>query len=126
RLRALAAALKPRSGSIRLGGASIAGMTPEAVIRRGIALVPEGRHVFPKLTVEENLTIGGITRNDREGPRDDAQRWLARFPILGERAGQVAGTLSGGEQQQLAVARALMSRPRLLLLRRPPPRPRPV
>jgi branched-chain amino acid transport system ATP-binding protein len=118
-LRALAGALKPRSGSIRFDGASIAGMTPEAVVRRGIALVPEGRHVFPKLTVEENLTIGGITRNDREELRDDAQRWLARFPILGERAGQMAGTLSGGEQQQLAVARALMSRPRLLLLDEP-------
>ena len=118
-LRALAGALKPRSGSIRFDGASIAGLTPEAVVRRGIALVPEGRHVFPKLTVEENLTIGGITRNDREELRDDAQRWLARFPILGERAGQMAGTLSGGEQQQLAVARALMSRPRLLLLDEP-------
>jgi branched-chain amino acid transport system ATP-binding protein len=118
-LRALAGALKPRSGSIRFDGASIAGMTPEAVVRRGIALVPEGRHVFPKLTVEENLSIGGITRSDREELRDDAQRWLARFPILGERAGQMAGTLSGGEQQQLAVARALMSRPRLLLLDEP-------
>ena len=118
-LRTLAGALKPRSGSIRFDGGSIAGMTPEAVVRRGIALVPEGRHVFPKLTVEENLTIGGITRNDREELRDDAQRWLARFPILGERAGQMAGTLSGGEQQQLAVARALMSRPRLLLLEEP-------
>jgi branched-chain amino acid transport system ATP-binding protein len=118
-LRSLAGALKPRSGSIRFDGASIAGMTPEAVVRRGIALVPEGRHVFPKLTVEENLTIGGITRNDREELRDDAARWLGRFPILGERAGQLAGTLSGGEQQQLAVARALMSRPRLLLLDEP-------
>jgi branched-chain amino acid transport system ATP-binding protein len=118
-LRTLAGALKPRSGSIRFDGASLAGMTPEAVVRRGIALIPEGRHVFPKLTVEENLTIGGITRNDREELRDDAQRWLARFPILGERAGQMAGTLSGGEQQQLAVARALMSRPRLLLLDEP-------
>ncbi len=118
-LRTLVGALKPRSGSIRFDGASIAGMTPEAVVRRGIALVPEGRHVFPKLTVEENLTIGGITRNDREELRDDAGRWLTRFPILGERAGQMAGTLSGGEQQQLAVARALMSRPRLLLLDEP-------
>ncbi len=118
-LRTLAGALRPRSGSIRLDGASIAGMTPEAVVRRGVSLIPEGRRVFPKLTVEENLTVGGITRMDREELRADARRWLQRFPILGERSGQLAGTLSGGEQQQLAVARALMSRPRMLLLDEP-------
>jgi branched-chain amino acid transport system ATP-binding protein len=118
-LRTLAGALKPRAGSVRFDGASIAGMTPEAVVRRGVALIPEGRHVFPKLTVEENLTIGGITRSDREELRADARRWLGRFPILGERSDQLAGTLSGGEQQQLAVARALMSRPRMLLLDEP-------
>jgi branched-chain amino acid transport system ATP-binding protein len=118
-LRTLAGALKPRSGSVRFDGSSIVGMGPEAVVRRGIALIPEGRHVFPKLTVQENLTIGGITRSDREELRADAQRWLERFPILGERSGQLAGTLSGGEQQQLAIARALMSRPRMLLLDEP-------
>jgi branched-chain amino acid transport system ATP-binding protein len=118
-LRSLAGALKPRSGTIRFDGSSIAGMSPEAIVRRGVALVPEGRHVFPKLTVEENLTIGGITRTDRDELRDDAERWLTRFPILGERSAQLAGTLSGGEQQQLAIARALMSCPRMLLLDEP-------
>ncbi len=118
-LRTLAGALKPRSGAVRFDGSSIVGMAPEAIVRRGVALVPEGRHVFPKLTVEENLTIGGITRTDRDELRGDTQRWLETFPILGERSAQLAGTLSGGEQQQLAIARALMSRPRMLLLDEP-------
>jgi branched-chain amino acid transport system ATP-binding protein len=118
-LRTLAGALKPRSGSVRFEGSSIVGMTPEAVVRRGVALIPEGRHVFPKLTVEENLRVGGITRTDHDRLRDDVDRWLTRFPILGERSTQLAGTLSGGEQQQLAVARALMARPRMLLLDEP-------
>jgi branched-chain amino acid transport system ATP-binding protein len=118
-LRTIAGALKPRSGSIVFDGASMAGLSPEAVVRRGIAMVPEGRHIFPKLTVEENLAIGGITRRDTEEVRGDTANWFERFPILGERSRQLAGTLSGGEQQQLAVARALMSRPRLLLLDEP-------
>ncbi len=118
-LRTLAGALRPRRGSVTFDGAVLTGLVPEVVVRRGVALVPEGRRVFPALTVEENLTIGGIARDDREELRADADRWLARFPILGERAGQLAGTLSGGEQQQLAIARALMSRPRLLLLDEP-------
>jgi branched-chain amino acid transport system ATP-binding protein len=118
-LRTLAGALKPQRGSVEFDGGALTGLVPEAVVRRGVALVPEGRHVFPNLTVQENLTIGGIARADHDGLRADAERWLARFPILGERAGQFAGTLSGGEQQQLAIARALMSRPRLLLLDEP-------
>jgi branched-chain amino acid transport system ATP-binding protein len=118
-LRTIAGAHKPKSGDVRFDGASIVGMSPEAVLRKGVALVPEGRKIFPNLTVQENLAIGGITRKDREELRDDADRWLTRFPILGERSDQLAGTLSGGEQQQLAVARALMSRPRLLLLDEP-------
>ncbi len=118
-LRTIAGALKPQQGSVVFDGEGLTGLVPEAVVRRGVALVPEGRHVFPNLTVQENLTIGGITRSDQEVLRDDTERWLARFPILGERATQLAGTLSGGEQQQLAIARALMSRPRMLLLDEP-------
>jgi branched-chain amino acid transport system ATP-binding protein len=118
-LRTLAGALKPQRGSVVFDGGALTGLAPEAVVRRGVALVPEGRHVFPHLTVQENLTIGGIARTDHDELRADTERWLARFPILGERAGQFAGTLSGGEQQQLAIARALMSRPRMLLLDEP-------
>lgn len=118
-LRTLAGAMKPQHGSVTFDSKRMAGLAPETVLRRGISLVPEGRHVFPNLTVEENLTIGGATRRDRDGLRADTDRWLGRFPILGERSRQLAGTLSGGEQQQLAIARALMSRPRLLLLDEP-------
>ncbi len=118
-LRTLAGALKPQHGSVAFDGTPLTGLVPESVVRRGVALVPEGRHVFPNLTVQENLTIGGIARTDRDELRTDTERWLARFPILGERASQLAGTLSGGEQQQLAIARALMSRPRMLLLDEP-------
>jgi branched-chain amino acid transport system ATP-binding protein len=118
-LRTLAGALKPQHGSVVFDGRALTGLVPEVVVRRGVALVPEGRHVFPGLTVEENLNVGGSARTDRDELRADAERWLARFPILGERARQLAGTLSGGEQQQLAIARALMSRPRMLLLDEP-------
>ena len=118
-LRTIAGALKPQHGSVSFDGRSLTGLVPEVVVRRGVALAPEGRHVFPNLTVEENLTIGGIARTDHEELRADIERWLVRFPILGERATQMAGTLSGGEQQQLAIARALMSRPRMLLLDEP-------
>lgn len=118
-LRGIAGALKPQSGSVTFDSRSLVGLAPEDVLRRGIALVPEGRHVFPKLTVEENLIIGGIARKDRDEIRADADRWLTRFPILGERSKQFAGTLSGGEQQQLSIARALMSKPRMLLLDEP-------
>jgi branched-chain amino acid transport system ATP-binding protein len=118
-LRTIAGALKPQRGTISFDGRPLHGLTPEAVVRRGVALVPEGRHVFPNLTVQENLAIGGIARTDRDELQADAERWFERFPILGERSGQLAGTLSGGEQQQLVIARALMSRPHMLLLDEP-------
>jgi branched-chain amino acid transport system ATP-binding protein len=118
-LRTIAGALRPHTGSVSLGGEPITGLAPEDVVRRGVALVPEGRRVFPALSVEENLLVGGIARRDAKGLQADLQRLFAMFPILGERRGQAAGTLSGGEQQQLAIARALMSRPSLLLLDEP-------
>jgi branched-chain amino acid transport system ATP-binding protein len=118
-LRTLAGALKPQHGQVVFDGNPLTGLVPEVVLRKGVSLVPEGRKVFANLTVEENLTIGGITRADHDELHGDIERWLARFPILGQRATQMAGTLSGGEQQQLAIARALMSRPRMLLLDEP-------
>ena len=118
-LRTIAGALKPQRGTVTFEGTRLTGLVAEDVLRRGVALVPEGRHVFPRLTVAENLAVGGIARRDRDALKQDADGLLERFPILGERAGQMAGTLSGGEQQQLAIARALMSRPRMLLLDEP-------
>jgi branched-chain amino acid transport system ATP-binding protein len=114
-----AGVLRPRRGSIRLNGEEIAGAAPHAIVARGIALVPENRLVFPSMTVVENLHAGAYQRADRAAIAEDTQRMLARFPALRERAAQAAGTLSGGEQQMLAVARALMSRPKLLLMDEP-------
>ena len=111
--------LTPRRGSIRLAGADITGRSPSAVVGRGIALVPENRLVFPGMTVRDNLYAGAYQRRDRAGIEADVDRMLARFPVLQARVGQEAGTLSGGEQQMLAVARALMSRPTLLLMDEP-------
>jgi branched-chain amino acid transport system ATP-binding protein len=118
-LRTIAGALRPHAGTVTFEGRRITGKGPEEVVRLGVASVPEGRHVFPHLTVEENLAVGAMSRTDREAIRGDAAAFLERFPILGERSRQMAGTLSGGEQQQLAIARALMSRPRMLLLDEP-------
>ena len=113
----IAGLLKPRKGSIRFGNDEIAGAPPHAIVARGIALVPENRLVFAKMSVLENLRAGAYQRKDPiEG---DIERMFARFPRLKERSTQEAGTLSGGEQQMLAVARALMSRPRLLLMDEP-------
>jgi len=106
-----------RSGAIELGGKLLRG-GPEAAARAGIAHVPEGRGTFVELTVQENLRLGAYTRRDR-GVKDDIGRVADYFPWIAERGGQRAGTLSGGEQQMLALARALMSRPRLLLLDEP-------
>ncbi len=117
-LKALAGLLRPASGTIHYNGRDVTGMPAYELVRLGIALVPEGRGVFGRLTVEENLAMGAYSRDD---PRvaDDYERAFALFPRLAERRRQFAGTLSGGEQQMLAIARALMSRPKLLLLDEP-------
>ncbi|MGD9712156.1 MAG: ABC transporter ATP-binding protein [Thermomicrobiales bacterium] len=111
--------VRPVSGAIGFDGRQIVGLSPEAILRQGIAPVMEGRRVFPSLTVEENLRLGAATVRDREQYQEDLDRWTTFFPILRERLHRPAGNLSGGQQQMLAVARALMSRPRLLLMDEP-------
>jgi branched-chain amino acid transport system ATP-binding protein len=111
--------LKPRRGSIRFAGEELAGRAPHDIVARGVALVPENRLVFPTMTVTDNLAAGAYQRRDKVAIAQDIERMFARFPRLKERAEQQAGTLSGGEQQMLAVARALMSRPKLLLMDEP-------
>ncbi len=118
-LGAIAGDVAAQSGRILFDGAELRGLPSDAIVRRGIALVPEGRHIFASLTVRENLTLGATIRADRAAARADIDRFLSIFPILRERAGQPAGRLSGGEQQQLAIARALLARPRLLMLDEP-------
>jgi branched-chain amino acid transport system ATP-binding protein len=113
----VAGLLKPRKGSIRFLDQEISSLPPHAIVSRGIALVPENRLVFPSMTVLENLHAGAYQR--KNGFAEDIDRVFARFPRLKERAAQQAGTLSGGEQQMLAVGRALMSRPKLLLMDEP-------
>jgi branched-chain amino acid transport system ATP-binding protein len=118
-LMTIAGVLKPTQGTITFEGQSIVGQSPEEIVRKGLALVPEGRRIFPGLTVEENLRLGAAIRSDRVAVQQDIDEMCTRFPILGERLNQAAGTLSGGEQQQLAIARGLMSRPSLLMLDEP-------
>jgi branched-chain amino acid transport system ATP-binding protein len=115
----IAGILQPRRGSIRLDGTELAGLSPARIVSRGVALVPENRLVFPQMSVHENLLAGAYQRRDRAGINTDIERMYARFSRLKERRDQLAGTLSGGEQQMLAVARGLMSRPRVLLMDEP-------
>jgi branched-chain amino acid transport system ATP-binding protein len=119
-LRTIAGLNTPRQGRVLMNDASIVGRPPERLVGEGITLVPEGRHIFGSLTVEENIRLGAVTRTDgRLAVKTDLDKMLALFPILRERLRQRAGQLSGGEQQMLAIARALMAAPKLLLLDEP-------
>jgi branched-chain amino acid transport system ATP-binding protein len=118
-LRAISGLLPATAGRILLDGREIQGRQPADILDAGIAHCPEGRRVFPYLTVEENLSMGAYVRRDRQAVAEDLQTVCAHFPILAERRRQMAGTLSGGEQQMLAIGRALMARPRLILFDEP-------
>jgi branched-chain amino acid transport system ATP-binding protein len=118
-LRAISGILKPRSGSITFNGDRIDGVEGHEIVAKGICQSPEGRRIFPKMTVDENLDLGAFLRNDKNEIANDRQRVLELFPRLQERIDQKAGTMSGGEQQMLAVGRALMGSPKLLLLDEP-------
>ncbi|MBC8021820.1 MAG: ABC transporter ATP-binding protein [Burkholderiales bacterium] len=118
-LRAITGLVRPAAGAVRYDGVDISRMKPHEIARRGLALVPEGRGVFAQLTIEENLAMGAYARSDPGAVAADIERAFTLFPRLRERRKQTAGTLSGGEQQMLAIARALMMRPKLLLLDEP-------
>jgi branched-chain amino acid transport system ATP-binding protein len=118
-LRTLSGLLKPLAGKITFNGEVINEMSAHKIVARGLAHSPEGRRIFPRLTITENLQLGAFLRKDAAGIQQDIERAYTLFPILGERRSQAAGTLSGGEQQMLAMGRALMSRPKLLMLDEP-------
>ena len=118
-LRTISGLHPPLSGSIAFEGKPLAGIPAHDIVALGVAHSPEGRHIFPRMSVEENLLLGAFLRKDKEGIQDDVKRAYELFPILGERRKQAAGLFSGGEQQMLAMGRALMSRPKLLMLDEP-------
>jgi branched-chain amino acid transport system ATP-binding protein len=118
-LMTISGCVRARAGAIRFRGRDISGLPPHEIVALGLVHSPEGRKIFPRLSVAENLEMGAFTRRDPDGIAADQNRVLEMFPILGERRRQPGGTLSGGEQQMLAIARALMARPRLLLLDEP-------
>lgn len=118
-LHSLSSLIRPKSGSIRFLGKDVTGQSAEKIVKAGLIQVPEGRRVFANLTVRDNLLLGAFTRKDPAGIASDLEMVFVRFPRLKERAKQISGTLSGGEQQMLAIGRALMARPQLLLLDEP-------
>jgi branched-chain amino acid transport system ATP-binding protein len=118
-LRAISGLIRPVAGAIRFRGVDLTRLTPDEIVRRGIGQSPEGRRVFARMTVRENLELGAFTRRGKREIADDTERILTTFPRLRERLDQKAGTMSGGEQQMLAIGRALMSRPTVLLLDEP-------
>lgn len=118
-LRSIVGLVKPQSGKITYEGEDITGRNSQQIVKKGLTLVPEGRRIFPNLTVLENLQIGAYMRTDKDGIEKDIKRMYELFPRLEERSWQMAGTLSGGEQQMLAVGRALLSRPQLLMMDEP-------
>ncbi|MFJ1702391.1 ABC transporter ATP-binding protein [Kitasatospora sp. NPDC088346] len=118
-LRTLSGLLRPTSGKITFEGKPLTAVPAHKIVSLGLAHSPEGRHIFPRMSIEENLLLGAFLRKDTPGITEDVERAYTLFPILGERRKQAAGTLSGGEQQMLAMGRALMSRPKLLMLDEP-------
>jgi branched-chain amino acid transport system ATP-binding protein len=118
-LMSISGVVPPKAGTITFRGEPIHGLGPDSIVSRGVIQVPEGRRIFPHLSVVENLDLGGFLRRDKAGLKQDLEYVFGLFPILQERRGQAGGTLSGGEQQMLAVSRALMARPQLLLLDEP-------
>lgn len=118
-MRAITGLKSILTGEIWFDGARIDGLSADQIVQRGIAMVPEGRHVFPFMSVRDNLLMGAFLRRDKAAVKDDLERMLSRFPRLRERWKQQAGTMSGGEQQMVAIARALMAKPRLLLMDEP-------
>jgi len=118
-LRAVTGLTKIRSGEIWFNGQKIDTLPPQKIVALGIAMVPEGRHIYPLMNVKDNLLMGAYRRNDKEGIRQDLEKLYSRFPVLKERSSQQGNSLSGGEQQMVVISRALMARPQLLLLDEP-------